>query len=189
MGAGLDGSSEGGPETRAGGEGGVLSFTRAARFSPWLPELEVPRGSCVELALGDEGGQVRGLSCPHSEHHPGSTLAEDPTPAPVTAASDAASPQARPAAVTLPTHTPPESHQQLLAVKFCLPNPHLLLEHSTESLQKECSEPLGFPCPPPLDTRKEWGSRDPGLGPSLLLSDSMTWMYQFNFAGPQSPYL
>lgn len=71
MGAGLHGSSEGGPEARAGGEGGVLSFTRAARLSPWLPELQVPRGSCVELALGDEGGQVRGLSCPHSERHPG----------------------------------------------------------------------------------------------------------------------
>lgn len=72
MGTGLGGSSEGGPEARAGGEGGVLSFTRAARLSPWLPELQVPRGSCVELTLGDEGGQVRGLSCPHSELHPGS---------------------------------------------------------------------------------------------------------------------
>lgn len=76
-GAGLDGTKgfRGGPE--AGGRGeegesGRLSSTWAARLPPWLSELPVPRGSCVELTLRDTGGQGRPLLCPHSELPPGS---------------------------------------------------------------------------------------------------------------------
>ena len=44
----------------------------AATLPPWLSELPVPRGSCVELTLRDIGAQGRPLLCPRSELPPGS---------------------------------------------------------------------------------------------------------------------